>query len=711
MGRAIGPSRVLAAALVASLLGASVVQATDRRAVERFRAAAAMQQRELYDLAEAEYAALERESATDPIADRARLQRGICLFQLGRFADARTELAVLQASPLTFSPTEVEQLHAYRGLATYNLSHAANGAERDQLLDAAIASLDKQLDQFPKGSLAERTAFYRAEALYDRGRLQAAITAYEALIKDYPQHPHRAESLYALGVAQQELGCWDDARRTFEQLQTNFPESSLLGDARLRRADVLLALAEEQLTKQQPIASQQTISRLLAEYPEGALVPRALLDLARTQLAQSETPPAEASLDQCLQRCTDRAVAVEAHLLRAQLRHARGDFAGGLADVSEVLAVDPRRCEALHIRGLCELGQDRPSDAVNTLAAIAKNDPKFPRLDRVLYDLAWAYEQSGQSEQATTTFAKLAESHPNSQFAAESHFRVGESQYAAKDFAAAAKSYRQACDTAPSRELLDTLLHKLAWCCFERRQFGAAEEAFDRQIALQHERIEAAGGAVDAETPLEPLAADAMWMIVECRFQQQQSASALGAYDVAVEQRSAGAPLRAMVSWHAVLAAAEAKQWERAVQIADRALRDYPTTEWAAETRCERGLALVELGRLDDAQQELAALATAEQGVLQAKSEFGLGKIHVARQQYDEAVRMFFKVAYGHGGPTAPEPYRHWQAEAIFAAARVLDDTQRPEPARKLYQEIIDQYPNSERASLARQSLEATIRR
>jgi TolA-binding protein len=716
MGRGIGPSRIWAAALAAllwgtSLWGLSVAQATEPRAVERFRAAAALQQRSLYDLAESEYSAIAKESPSDPIAARARLQRGVCLFQLGRFADARSELAGLHTSPLTFSPGEIEQYHAYLGLAAYNLSHDAQGGERDQLLDAAIDSLNHQLEQFPSGALAEQTAFYRAEALYDRGRLDLAAEAYTSVLKKYPQHSQRAETLYALGVAQQELGRLDGAARTFAQFATEFPQHSLAADADRRRGDVLLAVAEEQLAGQQPQAARQAIEHLLAEYPESAFLPRALLDLARTQVAQSEPQAAEASLDQCLQRCTEHAVAIEARLLRAQLRHARGDFAGSLTDVSEVLTDDPQRPEALHVRGLCELGLNRPSDAVNTLTAIAKNNPKIPQLDRVLYDLAWAYEQSGQHEQATATFAQLAELHPDSQFAAESHFRVGESQYAAKDFIAAAKNYTQAYKCSPSRELLDTVLHKLAWCCFERRQFGAAEEAFDRQIALQHERIEAAGGKVDESTPLEPLAADALWMIVECRFQQQQFASALKLYDVAVGQRSAGEPLRAMVSLHAVQSAEATKQWERAVQIADRALRDYPATEWAVDTRSERGLALVELGRLDDAEQELAAIAAAEPGVLQVKSEFGLGKILVARKQYDEAVRMFFKAAYGHGGPTAPEPYRRWQAEAVYAAAQVLGDTQRPEPARKLYQEIIDNYPNSTRASLSRQALGAPLRR
>ncbi len=617
-------------------------------------------------------------------------------FSVARYADARAELVRLNASPLTFSLGEIEQLHSYLGLSAYNLSHDATGAERDELLDAAIDSLDQQLSQFPNGALAERAAFYRAEALYDRGRLDLAVAAYETVLKSSRQHPQRAEALYALGVAQQELDRLVDAARSFARFGAEFPQHPLAADAHRRRGDVLLALAEKQLAGQQPQAAQQAIERLLAEYPESAFVPRALFDLSRTQLAQSDAPAAEASLDQCLQRCTEHAVAVEAHLLRAQLRHARGDFAGSLADVSEVLADDPRRSEALHVRGLCELGQNRPTDAVNTLAAVVQDDPHFPQLDRVLYDLAWAYEQSGRREQATATYSRLVESFPQSALAPECRFRVGESQYAAGDFPAAAESFQGAVRTATDAALRERATHKLAWCRFNQRAFEDAQATFERQVA---------------EEPNGPLAADARIMAAECLFERRQFADSLKRFTAAIGDQTASEPLRTTALFHATRAADEVHDWPRVLELATRALAEFPENKMAMESHCDRGAALYELGRLDEAERELAAVAAGNTGLLSLRAEFVLGQIHVTRKQYDDAVRMFFKAAYGHGGPSAPEPYRHWQAEAIYAAAQVLEDTQRLEPARKLYQEIVDEYPDSARASLAWQSLDATVRR
>ena len=162
------------------------------------------------------------------------------------------------------------------------------------------------------------------------------------------------------------------------------------------------------------------------------------------------------------------------------------------------------------MRGLCELGLHRPAEAAATLTTIVKNDPQCPTLDRVLYDLAWAYEDSQRSGRGdwprspnSPTRIPRAGSPPSVIFAWAKHNmrpRISPRR---------PECYYNACDSAPNPELLDRSLHKLAWCCFERGQFGAAEEAFDRQIALQHERIEAAGGKVDPTSPLEPLAADA----------------------------------------------------------------------------------------------------------------------------------------------------------------------------------------------------------
>jgi TolA-binding protein len=79
-----------------------------------------------------------------------------------------------------------------------------------------------------------------------------------------------------------------------------------------------------------------------------------------------------------------------------------------------------------------------------------------------------------------------------------------------------------------------------------------------------------------------------------------------------------------------------------------------------------------------------------------------LGEIQFARKRYDDAVRTFFKVAYGYGDAAAPPAFHRWQAEAMFEAARCLEQTKRNDSARNLYHELLARYPNSPKAAHAR---------
>jgi tetratricopeptide (TPR) repeat protein len=711
MGPGTGPFRRFVIALMGVLsLGTSALatdpqavesQAVDPQVAERFRAAAVLQERALYDLAAAEYAAIARDFAADPLAERASLQRGICLFQLQDYAAVAAELDPLATREHCWSLVEAEQPLAYLGLAKYNLARAAAPPERDRLLDDAIAALAKQLAEFPDGSMARQTAFYHAESLYARGRLDDAVTAYRSLLTKFPHHPQRPNALYALAVAEHERKHHADAIEAFARFERECPEHAAFADARARHSDALLSLAEAHLAAGDSFAARQTAEKLLAEFRESALVPPTLVLLAQVQFAQQEFDLAEKSLDECITRSTHSAVTSDARLLRASVRYQRANFAGCRADALAVLAGDPNCLAALHFRARCDARLNRPAEAIKSFNELLAKNPAYAHRDGVLYDLGWAYQESGQPEAAIATFAKLAESCPTSEFAPECRFRQGESRYLAQDYDTAARHYAAALATATQPELRDRSLHKLAWCSFERGQFAAAEAAFERQLAAYQLRV----------APLDAVTADAMLMIAECRFQQQRFDLALQSFDVAAMQSAGSELLRAMVTLHAAQSAAELNQLERTLELADRILRDFSASPYVLEARYERASALRELGRLDEAEQDLAAVAAAKPGVLQLKAELAIGKIQVARNDHDAAVRTFFKVAYGHGGQAAPASYHPWQAEAIFAAAGALERSGRSDAAEKLYGELVDVYPSSTRTTAARESLDRILRR
>ncbi len=73
-----------------------------------------------------------------------------------------------------------------------------------------------------------------------------------------------------------------------------------------------------------------------------------------------------------------------------------------------------------------------------------------------------------------------------------------------------------------------------------------------------------------------------------------------------------------------------------------------------------------------------------------------IGEIQFGKGQHNEAVRSFFKVAYGYNHPK-------WQADATYEAGRCFEVLGQKTQAVKMYQELLEKFPQSDRASLARQ--------
>ena len=179
----------------------------------------------------------------------------------------------------------------------------------------------------------------------------------------------------------------------------------------------------------------------------------------------------------------------------------------------------------------------------------------------------------------------------------------------------------------------------------------------------------------------------------------------MDAYATALTRRPARDDLLALGLLHAGQAAAQLEQWTQSLSMLVQCQQEYPDCEGADEVRFERGWALYHLDRLEDAQREFEAVAGRDADVLAARARFMVGEVQFANRQYDDAVRTFFQVAYGFGDEAAPEAFHTWQAEAMFEAARCLDQTQRYEAARKLYAELLERFPDSRKAVHARNSL------
>ncbi|MCI0492614.1 MAG: tetratricopeptide repeat protein, partial [Planctomycetes bacterium] len=278
-----------------------------------FRSAAALQNRELHDLAEAEWASLVEHFPNDPLVGKARYYRGVCLVRLERYADAEAEFGRVVAEQAGLDATLIEQSFANLGLAQYRRARLAAGEEQAKAFDAAIATLGQQLERFPAGRFATQAHFYRAEACYERQDVASALADYQAVVTEHGDPALRPRALYGLGVVQQELGNPAEAGRAFDVFLQEFPLDALAAEVHFRRGEWRAATGDED-------GAVRDFQRISERWPESPFAPQALLRQSHLEQQGRDFALAQATLGRFLVNYRDHELAFQARLLRATVR-------------------------------------------------------------------------------------------------------------------------------------------------------------------------------------------------------------------------------------------------------------------------------------------------------------------------------------------------------------------------------------------------------
>jgi TolA-binding protein len=170
----------------------------------------------------------------------------------------------------------------------------------------------------------------------------------------------------------------------------------------------------------------------------------------------------------------------------------RSEEAAALAykDFLKAAPRDPHRQEAL--RRLGDLEMDRidnriaggSADAADYRAAIVryqdylKTYPNDPGNDRVIYQLARAYELSGQLETALKTLDRLVEVYPQSRYRDEAQFRRGEMLFTLRQYAKAEQAFATTMRAGKDTPYYERSLYMHGWTLFKQAKLEEALQSF-----------------------------------------------------------------------------------------------------------------------------------------------------------------------------------------------------------------------------------------
>jgi TolA-binding protein len=155
----------------------------------------------------------------------------------------------------------------------------------------------------------------------------------------------------------------------------------------------------------------------------------------------------------------------------------------------QFLAAAPRdtlRPEAMRRLGDLALEGDRSGDgpkqaeyreAINTYRQLLRGYPRFAGNDRVMYQLAHAYEQSGDLKSSLATLDELVARYPNSGHRDEAEFRRGELLFTLREYPQAEQAYRTVL-SHPESPFYERALYMRGWSAFKQAKLDPALRSF-----------------------------------------------------------------------------------------------------------------------------------------------------------------------------------------------------------------------------------------
>jgi tetratricopeptide (TPR) repeat protein len=172
------------------------------------------------------------------------------------------------------------------------------------------------------------------------------------------------------------------------------------------------------------------------------------------------------------------------------------------------------------------------AEAIRLYATLLKAYPDYARNDQVLYQLARAYETTGQVELALATLDRIVARFPNARDIAEVQFRRGEILFSARRYKDAQAAYEKVVARGPDGSTFyDQSLYKQGWSLFKQslneeclRPFAAV---LDR-LLLDRRRAGKARAWESLSRPERELSEDTL-RVMSIAFSYQEGAKSLDA--------------------------------------------------------------------------------------------------------------------------------------------------------------------------------------
>ena len=556
---------------------------------------------------------------------------------------------------------------------------AAEAYDRIGWFGAAVKAYEQLKHDFPDSEYAHRAEYGYAWALYHAGKYAEAAAAGEAFIQKHPDLPEAIGVHYLLGNCLQQQKQYERALEVYTGIRKEHNDSPFAARSHYKIAWCLYLSGKTQEAREEALAFLRA--------------PRDESLVGDTAFLLGSIMASEEDYDN----------AYEEFRLVAE-KYAGGEFgAEALYKAGECLAQLGRTDEAAKVfetfanqypaHTLTEQAILRAGDAELSAAAFDAAVEKYKKIleapgdpgmeENTLYRLAITYHNMKNHEASANTFRTIIEKFPDSRHTAEAHFRIAEYLLReGKDPVKVIESYEAAMAVDPDGDLAGRALKGLALARYEMKDHDAAAELFLR-LMTEYRRV--------------PLNEQTYAWVGQRLFDQQKWDQAVAAFNALLEANP-DYPNPERVRFKIAECREAAGKPSEAIKLYQAVVDLAPRTSAAVDARFRMAKLYEAQNKPKEAFTLYEEAANMDTGDTAARARFRLGELYEEKEELDAAVRSYMRVAILF-------LHEELSPKALWRAGQCLERSDSVAQANKRYEELIQDYPNSEEAAKAKDAL------
>ena len=683
---------------------APLIQDSDDLATLRdYLAGNGLLNRGLYELAAEEYRKFLSAHPNHEKAPHARYGLGVALFRRNMYEDAAAELAkIAEADGFEFAAeTNLLLGQAYIQLGDFQRAEGALGrivrdhADHAVAADAAALHVETLyrlrrhdevgpaaamfLDAWPQNDLRERVELFDGLSHVARGDAAKSIERFEGMLERFPEGQYAERATLLLARSYQRADRPRDAAARYADVlkqgnEAFVPDALYSIGAILRRA----GRADQ---------AAQYLDRLINDHPGSALIPAGKFERGRVAFDGGAFEEAIGYFAEVEKVKTDLADDAAYWSAKADMRLEEYSRAASRLGAAETTYADsPLLAEMRYDRAIAQLRAGAREDAIQTLRAFRQAHPDHAMAAEALYLMATAAHQLEDYQASRDLSDQYVEAYPAGDRAADMAFLGAENAFLSSDYQDAAKRFESFLQSNVEHAQAKSATFRLG---LARDRLGDADGA-----------REALASVVNGKQT-EKAFASALFTLGNIAFNKGEWREAETQFFdyLSFENPVNGADALIRLG----LAQQRQDKHDSALATYERLLGDYPASVHRPQAYFEKGQALVALGRPDDAAEAFEALLELENIDRFAPHALNhLGAIAMARSDYEDAANWYGRIgSYEVGDALA--------GEALFQKAQALMALKRFSESEEAFTQVAADYPEHERAALARANAALSI--